>query len=213
MVRTVLRCLLVATTIAAMGTAQHVGFKCHILSEERNRIIHLVERRFALPESAGLSVIEEGEGLPGFDIVTVVSTRPGYPFEKQFVISKDGRYVLDLIGSVSVGAEEAEVREAREIAERLSKDDSPRLGAIVPKTIVVAYLDFQCGFCRDAAALLRGRVATDKGLQLGLNIIRYQVMIGRVLRQGMECVYMHRATNSSGTLVNSCSTTKHPSVP
>lgn len=71
------------------------------------------------------------------------------PAQITFFVSEDGRYVMEG-PAISTNDPYKEIRESIDIRSQAA------LGALLPKVTIVEYSDFQCGYCKQMSAVLKG---------------------------------------------------------
>ncbi len=92
--------------------------------------------------------------LPGFFEVNVQATAGAASQEEKFYISKDGRKILKaLVFDVMQNPFQEELQ-------KLRTDSQPSFGAPGAPVVLVLFSDFQCGYCREEAQMLRKNLPT-----------------------------------------------------
>ena len=98
--------------------------------------------------------------LPGFKEVIVTATAGAASQEETFLVSNDGKRIIrGSVYDVAKNPFEAD-------KDKLKTDLQPSFGAPGAPVVLVMFSDFQCGFCKDEAKVIRQNVAANYPTQV-----------------------------------------------
>jgi len=86
--------LIITVMFSSLLLSQQTSTHHTLSSELKQRLIQTVRKKFEISPNAQLTVIDE-QVISGFKKVTIQSSTPGHPFEKQFYVSSDDTLVFE----------------------------------------------------------------------------------------------------------------------
>jgi protein-disulfide isomerase len=90
--------------------------------------------------------------LPGFDQITVVASAGAASQEEMFYISKDGQKIVrGAVFDVNQSPFEADLK-------KLKTEFQPSFGTPGAPVVLVLFSDFQCGYCKEEAKMIRENI-------------------------------------------------------
>ncbi len=120
-------------------------------SVDTAKIERYMRRYFGWPATVKVSISEpKPSSVAGLMEVSIKLSHEGQEQQATYLVSADGQYLLQGPAMHLAGDPFAATREKIDISQ------SPSLGSPLARITVVEYSDFQCGFCRGAANVLRG---------------------------------------------------------
>jgi protein-disulfide isomerase len=104
-------------------------------SDTNKRLVHLVRAHFGVPASVDIKIGDpKSSDLSGYDTVPVTLTRDGHSNTYDFLLSKDGKRLVQMIP-------------IDDPMDKIDLTGRPVRGAKDAKVTMVVYDDFQCPFC------------------------------------------------------------------
>jgi protein-disulfide isomerase len=101
-------------------------------------------------------------GVPGFKKVKVRASLGAQSEEKEFLVSNDGRKILQAqVYDIAENPFKPEL-------DRISTAGAPALGAPGAPVVIVLFSDFQCGYCKEEAKMLRENLLKEFPTQVRL---------------------------------------------
>jgi len=115
------------------------------------KIERFMRRYFGWPDAVKITIGEpKPSNVAGLLETTIKLSHEGQEQQATYLISADGQYLIQGPALHLAGDPFAATRA------KIDTTNAPSLGSPLAAITVVEYSDFQCGFCRGAASVLRG---------------------------------------------------------
>lgn len=143
-------------TLAALSSIAFAQASAKAPALDKTKLESYVRHIFAwgAPIQVQIADPRPSEALPGFREVDVTASAGQASQAVTFYLSEDGRRLIQ--GSVFDTTKNPYENEVRKI----KTDLQPSFGAPGASVVLVVYSDFQCGYCKEEANLLRQNVAS-----------------------------------------------------
>jgi len=168
---------------------------CGQLTDEKKvAIVKFVERKHAGAVTSGSLQLISAERISGscFELLRFRSSTPTSRREFSFYLSPDHQFLARELLDVSIDPLEQERRQGDLLKNSLAMGSLPALGPPIAPSTIVIFSDFQCPFCRHAAAVVTKEVLPKAGDRARL-VFRHlplpQHSWARTAAEGAACAF------------------------